>query len=455
MPDSPRRTELLVDGMTCRACEVRVGKALRAVPGVRRADASARTGRVRVELEAPVDGALLAAAVRRAGYRLGRRPWLTRDRQVWRDVGLALVAVAVVVAALSAGRVDARVGQVGSAALSGSLGLVLLLGVVAGLSTCMALVGGLVLAVAARHAEAHPDATTRARLVPHLAFNAGRVVGFTALGAVLGGLGSAVRLSAGAVAVMTLVVALAMTAVGLQLTAVSPRLSGLAVALPPGLGARLGLRAGGPYGHLRSALLGAGTFVMPCGVTQAVQLYALSTGSATTAAVVLGLFALGTAPGLLAVGGATAAARGRARARVLRFAGVAVLAFAVVNAAGAVTVLAPGLRTAGAPPVAVDVIWDGDVQVLSTVQAYDGYRPERVAVVAGAPVRWEIDSVEPGCAGALYAPELGLGTVILEPGVNVLELAPLEPGTHAYSCAMGMYTGVIEAVPAAQVEAAG
>lgn len=69
-------------------------------------------------------------------------------------------------------------------------------------------------------------------------------------------------------------------------------------------------------------------------------------------------------------------------------------------------------------------------------------------------MRWEIDSTEPGCAGALDAAGLGLVTVILQPGVNVLELDPLEPGSHAYPCAIGMVTGGIETVPSDEVAAA-
>ena len=453
------QVELRVDGMTCRSCEVRLGRALRRVPGVLSASASAARGVVRVTTHAAPDAdlrAALDAAVVGAGYAVGRRrAWVSRDRDVWRDVGVVLGLVAL---ARVAGLEEAT-GRLGEAAMSGSLVLVVLLGVAAGLSTCMALVGGLVLGVAARHAERHPEATRAQRLRPPLAFGAGRLAGFAVGGLVLGLVGSAVQLSGGAVALLTLVVSAAMVAVGLQLTGVSPRLAGLSPALPAAV-ARLvpGARPGsgpGPYSDARAAGLGAATFLLPCGFTQAVQLYALSTGAPLRAAVVMALFAVGTAPGLLGLGGLTSAVRGRGAPRFFRLAGVVVLAFAAVNVTGALTVLSPGLvagLTGGLPASAASassspVAVDGDVQVLRTTQVAGGYEPAVATVAAGTPVRWEVDSQAASCASALYAPELGVdGVVLLEPGVNVLELGALEEGRYFFSCAMGMYVGAIDVV---------
>jgi sulfite exporter TauE/SafE len=384
--------------------------------------------------------------------------------------------VAVLAGLLGLGDATAALG---ATAMSGSLVLVVLLGVAAGLSTCMALVGGLVLAVTARHAQseaARADdvrSSTWQRLRPHVAFNAGRVVGFGVLGALLGAIGSAVRLSGGAVALVTVVVSLAMIAVGVQLTAVSPRLAGRTVALPEGLSRRLRLddRADGGYRDSRTAALGAATFLLPCGFTQAVQLYAISTGDPVRAGLVMALFALGTVPGLLAIGGLTSLVPSRrptTAPRFLRFAGVAVVAFAVLNLSGAATVLAPGVfarvgpaasavgaagdaasgAAAGAAAVSANVTLEDGVQVMRTTQVVDGYEPQVATVVAGTPVRWEIDSVAASCASALLAPDLGGGPapVLLPPGVTTLEFTPERPGRLYYSCAMGMYTGAVDVV---------
>ncbi|KGM13828.1 urease accessory protein UreH domain-containing protein [Cellulomonas bogoriensis] len=441
-------TTVPITGMTCRACEVRVGKALRKVPGVDQVSVSASRGRATVTTSADIPRARLVAAIEKAGYRVGdeERAWLSRDRAVWRDVAVAAVVVALLAAVATAAGLDELAG--GLDVGSGGLVVAVLLGLAAGLSTCMALVGGLVLAVSARHAERHPQAGPWERLRPHLAFNLGRVVGFGVLGAGLGVVGSAVQVTGGALALMTLVVALAMVAIGLQLTSVSPRLSRLTPSLPASVATRLGLDSrGGRYHDGGAAALGAASFLLPCGFTQVVQLYALSTGDAVRAGVVMALFALGTAPGLLGVGGAAAAARGAFAPRFFRFAGVAVLAFAAVNVSGALTVLAPSWTAPAAAGSAVDSVMEGDVQVLRTVQVVNGYEPAQATVVAGTPVRWEIESTSASCASALYAPAMGVNQVLLlEPGANTIEFTPTAAGRMHYSCSMGMYVGVIDVV---------
>lgn len=445
--------ELQVSGMTCRACEVRVGKALRAVPGVDGARVSARHGRATLQTAGAVDRARLARAVRDAGYELGarERAWLSRDPRVWRDAALAAVAVgAVALGASAAGVFDAAAGA-GGLVQSGGLAVVVLLGLAAGFSTCMALVGGLVLGIAARFAEQHPELDTRQRLRPHLAFNTGRVAGFGVLGAATGAIGSAVTLDPRAVAVLMVLVALVMGALGLRLTALSPRLSTAGVALPAGLGRALGLdRADRAYRDRTAALLGAGSYLLPCGFTQAVQVYALSTGSAARAGVMMALFALGTTPGLLGLGGMTAAIRGAGAERFLRVAGVVVLAFAAVNLHGAVGVLAPGLGSSSGPaPTALseNVTLEGDVQVLRTTQVATGYEPASAAVYVDREVRWVIDSRALNCATSISAPAIGISQ-LLDLGENVLTFTPHEVGTIAYTCAMGMYGGTIEVLPA-------
>lgn len=445
--------ELAITGMTCRACEVRVGKALRAVPGVADAHASARRGVAVVRTVGDVDRARLARAVEDAGYRVGRepRPWLTTDRAVWRDVSLAVAGVGVLMLLATATGVDDAVARAGGLAQSGGLAVVVLLGVAAGVSTCMALVGGLVLAVAARHAEAHPELDARRRLRPHLAFNAGRVIGFGVLGAATGAVGSTVTLDARVVALLVVGASVVMGAVGLRLTQVMPRLAGGGLALPAGIARALRLdREHGAYRDGSTALLGAGSFFLPCGFTQAVQVYALSTGSPARAGAVMALFALGTAPGLLGIGGVTAAVRGAAADRFLRVAGVVVLAFALVNVQGALGVLAPGLGRPGGPrptTVSANVTLDGDVQVLRTTQGATGFEPEHAAVYVGREVRWVIDSRALSCATSLSAPALGVSR-LLDLGENVLTFTPTEVGTIDYTCVMGMYGGTIEVIPA-------
>lgn len=441
--------ELPITGMTCRACERRISKALTALPGVTKVTASAGRAVAVVHTDGPLRRGDLVGAVRDAGYGVGTadRPWFTSDRRVWRDVALALLGVIVVAVVASAVGLDELTGR----ASGGAAGLVvvLLLGLAAGLSTCMALVGGVVLAASASFAATHPDLSARQKLRPHLAFGIGRLAGFAVLGAAMGALGSAVTFSPRLVALLMIAVSVVMGIVGLRLTAVSPRLAGAGLALPPGLASALRLdQVGRTYSDRATALLGAGSFFLPCGFTQAVQVLALSTGSPVQAGAIMAVFALGTAPGLLGLGGLTAVVRGAASERFFRFAGVAVVAFALVNVSGAMHVLMPALFLppgAAATELSENVTLEGDIQVLRTAQVADGYEPANAVVYAGREVRWEIDSQDLTCAATIQSADLGID-VALEPGQNVFTFMPEEPGVLRYSCFMGMYWGTITVI---------
>ena len=61
------------------------------------------------------------------------------------------------------------------------------------------------------------------------------------------------------------------------------------------------------------ALVGGATFFLPCGFTQAMQLYAVSTGSAVSGSLTMLFFALGTLPALALFSFTSLAVRTRAK----------------------------------------------------------------------------------------------------------------------------------------------
>lgn len=449
-------TTVPIEGMTCRTCERRIERQVRRIPGVESASASAVQARLEVVSSGPVPAEALADAVEAAGYRVGRTPWLASDLRTWLAAagGLILVvAVAIVAEATGLLGLASGIGNI----REGGLLVAGLLGLAAGVSTCMALTGGLVLALSAAFVAARPPdpaAGLTLRLRPTVVFLGGRIAGFAILGAGLGAVGSAVVLPPMLVAALMIAVAVVMTILGVRLTGLSPRVAAWSPTLPGGLGRRLGLDEGAVrrYSDARAALLGAATFFLPCGFTQAVQVYALSTGSPLTAGAIMAVFALGTAPGLLALGGLPAILPARRQPAVLRVIGVVVLGFALVNAAA-------GLRLAGFSPSigggdelasAPQVTIEEGFQTLRTFQVATGYVPANAALYAGIPTRWIVESLEArSCAIFLQVPSLGIA-VTLEEGENTIELPALPPGRVAYTCSMGMYGGQLTVVEAPQ-----
>ena len=443
---------LPVVGMTCRSCEVRISKFVGRLPNVEKVTASAVRGQVTVESSARVSPAAIEQAINKAGYEIGRTPWLVGDPKIWvtAGVGVLLVAVIAVLASVTGlGELASGAGDLGD----GGLMVALLLGLAAGVSTCVALVGGLVLGLSAAHqaGRAGVEQNTAAQLRPALVFVGGRIAGYMAFGAVLGALGASIAMPPQLTALLMITVAVVMLLLGTRLTGLSPRLAGWSPTLPMGLGARLGLGEGNvsAYSDGRAAGLGALSFFLPCGFTQAVQIYALSTGSPLFAAALLGTFAIGTGPGLLALAGLPVIVPSSAKPTLLRLVGVVVIAFALLNGSAAVRLsgftLPTIVGTAKAAPLPGTLGADG-VQAITTYQDAGGYSPGNVVIYAGYPTRWTIQSSSTStCAAFLVAPSVDV-RVWLKIGPNLVNLPPLRAGTLDYTCGMGMYSGKITVV---------
>jgi plastocyanin len=225
-----------------------------------------------------------------------------------------------------------------------------------------------------------------------------------------------------------------------------------AKALMPRMPASLGRRIMGaesspkPYAP---ALLGASTFFLPCAFTATMQIYALGVGSFAGGAAVLGGFALGTVPGLLALGWASAAGRGGFGRFFFRFAGTAIVVLGFVGignglAVMGVTYTPPGGDRLTAAAVAMD---DGQAQTVSMKVNPDSYEPSNLTIKAGLKTIWKIDATEAaGCIRSLVSRQLGIKK-LLDQGENTVEFtAPSVPGTYGFSCSMGMYRGTFTVV---------
>lgn len=438
-----------IAGMHCRSCELLTEEELCAVPGVKKAKTHFRSGVAEVfyEDEKP-DAMLLRQAVEQAGYTVGKsiRPWVTTDLSAWVELLFALgIVVVLFLFARAFGLFDISLG--GAERLE-SLPFVLLLGVVAGFSTCMAIVGGMVLAVSARFSERHPEASLRQKFLPDVYFNLGRIAGFSVLGAVLGWLGSTFQLSSFSVGTLIVFVSIIMLLIGLQLLELFPRLSAWKLMLPKGIARALGIQshAKKEYSHTRAMAIGAATFFLPCGFTQAVQLYVVTTGSPLIGALSMGAFALGTAPGLLGIGGLAAAARGSFRQLFFKAAGLVVIALGIFNFQNGITLLGLHASSPTGNETGLSGVVEGDVQVVRITQKADGYFPNHLTVKKGKAVRLIIDSQESySCASSFSMPKMGIQET-LSPGENTFEFIPEKSGEIPFSCSMGMFRGTITVI---------
>jgi sulfite exporter TauE/SafE/copper chaperone CopZ len=445
------KTILPIKGMHCRSCEILLEEAFSEVEGVKsvRVEYKQKIATVYSLKEIPLQ--TLEAVVRKAGYGLGkdkRNAWLSSDSRVWKSFGLSLLLVFFAYFIARYFHIF-NLNFVGGNTPS-SLGVVFLIGLTAGLSSCMALVGGLILGISARHAEKHPDTTTVQKFRPHIFFNLGRIVSYALLGGVIGLAGKAFQFSGLTLGVVIMLVALVMTLVGLQLTGISPRISNFSFAMPTFLAKffRIKERKTKEYSHVNAAMAGALTFFLPCGFTQSMQLYAMTTGSFVQGALIMAIFALGTTPGLLSVGGLASVASGKAAKFFFRVAGIVVISMAVFNftngyhLSGLSTKFVGNKVTQSETKVKVDDSKSNEtIQIINMKQGSYGYSPKSITIKKGVLVRWVVTSTDQNtCAASLYSDKLNINAN-LKNGENIFEFTPTETGSISFSCSMGMYRG--------------
>ena len=312
----------------------------------------------------------------------------------------------------------------------------------------MALVGGLVLGISSKHNEKHPEATPMQKFRPHLFFNLGRVLGFAFLGGILGMIGSVFQPSSITLGSLTIFIGLVMLIMGLQLIEIFPWANHLKLVLPKSLSRLLGIFGHQKeYSHRNSIIIGALTFFLPCGFTQTMQVYAVGTGSFWGGAVVMGLFALGTVPGLLGIGGLTSVVKGISAKRFFKLAGLAVIIFAIFNISNGLGLT--GWTFAAAPSSNSQdayVTLENGIQVVRMSEVAGGYEPNSFTIKRGIPVKWVIDAQSPySCAATIVLPKYNIRKS-LEPGENIINFIPTEIGPLKFSCSMGMYRGVFNVV---------
>lgn len=315
-----------VNGMHCASCEILTESELRDIPGVIKAKSNLASLSVEVEGDfgdkTPEQVAeALSIPLKPHGYSLSleRTAHNARWHEFKTAIPVALGFVALFVLLQKMGIVN----LVGSGSVT--YGTAFVIGIIASLSTCMAVVGGLLLSMSATFAKEGD------KVRPQLMFHAGRIVSFFILGGVIGALGSAFTLSTGASFVLSLGIALVMLVLGINLLDVFPWAKKLQLSMPKFIGAHA--HGVSKWNHtLTPLVVGVATFFLPCGFTQSMQFYTLTTGGFLPGALTMLSFALGTLPVLALISFSSLSIHNSTKAGLFfKSAGLIVIMFALFN----------------------------------------------------------------------------------------------------------------------------
>ncbi len=453
-----------IDGMTCNSCEVLIESRLGKIEGVKRVEANASRGQVKViSCVEALDMNALQDCIKEHGYTIRTNRTtnyqLPTTNYTLRPSLIRLAGIFLIVLALGfiASKFNILTPTV-SLGQTVSVGAAFLIGLVAASSSCIAVTGGVLLSLLAQHKKRMIEQGKTYRITPTLfSFVLGRIVSYVLLGGLIGLIGKSIAVSPLVTGSITLIAAVYMLVMGLDMLSLTPAwLKRMTPRMPKIISSRI-LAFEKHSNAFIPFLLGAGTFFLPCGFTQSLQLYALTTGSALTSGLLLGIFALGTIPALLIIGYASHSLKGKAGAFFYQFAGGLVLLLGLWNISNGFTTIGYPLPTVSEIVQAFSqnnqqgkarlVPYDGNVQTISMQVQDEGYAPNTFVIRQGVPTKWIVDAQDSGgCLSVLVARKLGVQK-LLERGKNVIEFTPQETGPVAFSCSMGMFRGQINVVP--------
>jgi copper chaperone CopZ len=229
-----------IKGMHCKSCELLIEENLKQVTGVEKVESSHVSGRAKIWYENTKPSfSGISKAVENAGYTVQQedaKHWFSRNpRDYYYLINAGAILLVLFLAAQMFG-VSGIAENLNQKHIHGRTRRP------CGVSSCMALIGGLVLALSARHSELHPEATPMQKFRPHLFFNLGRVLGFAVLGWVIGGIGSALQPSPKSLAILTLFVGGVRILLGLKLIEIFPILQKVNITLPKFISRLFGIK---------------------------------------------------------------------------------------------------------------------------------------------------------------------------------------------------------------------
>lgn len=333
-PERSQKYTFHVHGMHCHSCVILTEDTVKDIPGIASATSSLKHRTIELcgnfENKSQEDIIqLLNSELTQHGYTVSTEK--QKHFVKWSQFKIALpITIAFVILYVLLQKIG-LINLVTSSTVS--YGTAFVIGVIASLSTCMAVVGGLVLSMSASFAKEGD------KIRPQLMFHIGRLVSFFILGGIIGAIGSAFALGTIGTFVLGLIIGIVMLIMGINLLDIFPWAKKLQPSLPKGL-AKHALNTSKLNHTLTPIIVGIATFFLPCGFTQSMQVYTLSTGNFLTGGLTMLSFALGTLPILALLSFSSFSIQKSSKSGIFfKTAGLVVILFALFNIINSLVVI--------------------------------------------------------------------------------------------------------------------
>lgn len=304
---------------------------------------------------------------------------------------------------------------------------------------CLGMCGGIAISQTVKNTHTRAEdkeGTSPTWFVSSTLYNVGRVISYTMVGAVAGGVGHVVSFSGALNGIIPIIGGLFMIIMGINLLGIFPILRKLNIRMPLFFARKI--KSGNNYGPFYVGIMSG---LMPCGPLQIVQLYALGTRSVILGATSTFVFAISTVPLLFTLGAVNSIINKRYSTTISKMSAALVLILGVLMIGRGLTLSGVSYNMSciiGNTDRQAVAIINGNIQTVTTEIQSDSYTP--IVVQKGIPVKWIIRATKDNlndCNSTIKISKFNIEENLIE-GENSIEFTPLESGKISYTCWMGM-----------------
>lgn len=311
-----------------------------------------------------------------------------------------------------------------------SYAIILLIGFLASFH-CVGMCGGLVITYTAKNIS-----KKNAAFKSHFQYNLGRLISYTIIGTLLGTFGSIFTINNTLAGIITIGASIFMILMGVSLIKKINWLEKIKPHTPLFIARFL-------YAQKIKAplLIGLMTGLMPCGPLQAMQLYALSTGSALRGGLSMMIYALGTIPVMFGFGNIISKI-GREKIKYfMKISGAIVIILALFMFNRGLTNFGANFSSLISQKNTNNNINIANAQEVKMTLANNNYNPNTLYAKKNVPVKWIINVQDlSGCTSTIIMPEYNIKQN-LHQGENIIIFTPTKTGEIKFSCGMQMVWG--------------
>jgi sulfite exporter TauE/SafE len=322
--------------------------------------------------------------------------------------------------------------------------LAFITGLTTGGVSCFAVQGGLLTSALATEEEINISKNMRARAL--VAFLVSKLIAYTTLGLILGLIGSSLIVTPRVQGWLQIIIGIYMIITAANLANIHPFFRHFVIT-PPKFIFKILRNQTKVKSFFTPILLGALTIFIPCGVTQAMMLLAVSAGNPVISASILFAFILGTIPVFFVIG--------MAANELFKRKALAIIAALVVAGMGIVSINSGQVLRGSVHTiqnywkVAFESSESGKsapvnsgVQEVTIYVSARGYKTDVNTLKLGVPVKLTlITNGVASCARAFTIPDYNLFKLLPQTGTETMEFTPTKTGILTYTCSMGMYSG--------------